>query len=97
MSSREALTVFAPANVYAPAGDRSGMVRLFEGAFDYRHFLRAVIAEYPTRWNQLDASLEWFGPEVLPTLSHDLIELVRLEAEAPAPGPTARGRAATVP
>lgn len=81
VSAREALSVFSPANVYAPAGDRSGMVRLFEGAYDFEHFLRALMSEHPRRWRELDASLEWFGPDALPTLSHDLLELLRLETE----------------
>lgn len=81
VSKREALSVFAPANVYAPAGDRNGMVRLFEGAYDFDRFLRALMNEYPSRWRELDASLEWFGPDTMPTLSNDIFALLRLETE----------------
>jgi 3-dehydroshikimate dehydratase len=82
VSAREALTIFAPANVYAPAGDRAGMVPLFEGAYDFERFLRALMNEYPARWRELDASLEWFGPDAVSTLSSDIFALLRLETEA---------------
>jgi 3-dehydroshikimate dehydratase len=81
VTARERLSVFAPPNVYAPAGDRSGMVSLFEGAFDYRRFLQTVMADSRLHWESLDASLEWFGGDVLPTLARDATELRELEAE----------------
>ena len=56
------------------------MVNLFEGAFDYRKFLAFVMNE-TALWPTLDASLEWFGPNVLDTLEHDAQQLSLLEAE----------------
>lgn len=81
IARRELLSVFAPPNVYAPAGDRLGMVGLFEGAFDYRRFLRSVMNESRLSWSNLDASLEWFGPDVLPTLESDCSQLQQLESD----------------
>ncbi|MFB9949076.1 sugar phosphate isomerase/epimerase family protein [Rhizobium puerariae] len=72
---RKHLTVFEPANVYAPGGDRNGMVPLFEGALDYSHFL-SDLAEDP----DAEASLEWFGNNCLETLRSDLIEVQRVIA-----------------
>lgn len=80
IASKELLSVFAPANVYAPAGNRAGMVRLFDGAFDYRRFLQFVISESKLRWDSLDVSLEWFGGDVLSTLAHDGRQLLEFEA-----------------
>lgn len=77
----ELLSVFAPANVYAPAGSRAGMVRLFEGAFDFRAFLSFVMTESGLSWESLDASLEWFGSDVLATLEHDRLQIQQLESE----------------
>ena len=78
--SRSFLQEFLPGNVYAPAGSRTGMVSLFEGAFDYRKFLAFVMSE-TSLWPSLDASLEWFGPNVLTTLEQDSEQLSLLEAE----------------
>ncbi|RBP48188.1 3-dehydroshikimate dehydratase [Roseimicrobium gellanilyticum] len=78
--SRSLLHEFAPGNVYAPAGSRAGMVSLFEGAFDYRRFLTFVMTE-TSLWPSLDASLEWFGPNVLGTLERDAELLSLLEEE----------------
>ncbi|MES2738216.1 MAG: sugar phosphate isomerase/epimerase [Verrucomicrobiota bacterium] len=78
--SRSFLQEFLPGNVYAPAGSRNGMVSLFEGAFDYREFLAFVMNE-TSLWPTLDASLEWFGPNVLATLEQDAEQLSLLEAE----------------
>jgi 3-dehydroshikimate dehydratase len=66
VSSRELLSVFAPANVYSAAGSRRGMVPLFEGAFDYRAFLQELASD-----RRLEASLEWFGEDVKNVLDHD--------------------------
>jgi 3-dehydroshikimate dehydratase len=60
------LDVFAPDNVYSAAGSRLGMVPLFEGAFDYDAFLADLACD-----SRLEASLEWFGDDVMSTLSHD--------------------------
>ncbi len=73
VSSRERLEVFAPANVYSAAGSREGMVPLFEGAFDYRTFFSRIASHAG-----FDASLEWFGDDVMPILSRDRLELLRL-------------------
>jgi 3-dehydroshikimate dehydratase len=75
VSSRERLEVFAPANVYSAAGSRLGMVSLFEGAFDYRSFLRDLASD-----SRLDASLEWFGDDVQTTLSRDRHAIEQLAA-----------------
>lgn len=81
VAAAELLPVFAPANVYAPAGLRTGMVPLFDGAFDYRQFLE-VVMKNAAFWEGLDASLEWFGPEVHRTLEHDARELHRIRTRS---------------
>lgn len=78
VSSRELLSVFAPPNVYAPSGSRTGMVPLFEGSFDYQRFLQFACSR--ASWHELDASLEWFGADVLGTLERDSRELRHLES-----------------
>lgn len=65
------LDVFKPANVYAPAGMRDGMVGVFDGAFDFNDFLQFVIQQKRVDWQTLDVSLEWFGGDVLHTLDMD--------------------------
>ena len=64
--SSQQLPVFAPTNVYSPAGERHGMVGLFEGAMDYRSFLQTLSGSF-----KIEASLEWFGPSVHTVLQHD--------------------------
>jgi 3-dehydroshikimate dehydratase len=59
ISSAEHLSVFAPANVYAAAGDRSGMTRLADGVIDYGRLLSAMQEEANAA--DLYASVEWFG------------------------------------
>ncbi len=81
ISRRELLPVFAPNNVYAPAGNRVGMVGLFNGAYDFTRFLRFVLMESRLSWDNLDASLEWFGSDVFGTLRHDRKQLNQLEAD----------------
>lgn len=77
IQSRSQLGVFAPNNVYAAAGSREGMVSLFEGAVDYRVFLREA-----SNLIEMDASLEWFGPNVKDILTKDSKEIMRvLQAE----------------
>lgn len=71
--SSQQLAVFAPANVYSPAGDRHGMVSLFEGALDYRAFLQTLSDSF-----KIEASLEWFGPSVHSVLQHDSQQLQQL-------------------
>ena len=63
---RADLTVFEPANVYAAAGRRDGMVPLFDGAVDYRRFL-AELAGDPAA----EGSLEWFGDDCYAVLRRD--------------------------
>lgn len=89
VATREQLSLFAPPNVYAPAGDREGMVPLFAGAFDYERFLLFVRNESGLHWSSLDASLEWFGPDVRNTLEADCRELRRRTAPARTPGTNA--------
>ncbi|EEF80251.1 sugar phosphate isomerase/epimerase family protein [Methylophaga thiooxydans] len=72
ISSAAMLNVFAPANVYAAAGNREGMVPLFEGALDYQAFLESI-----GQHAELDASLEWFGPNVHSVLQNDNRQLQR--------------------
>ncbi|MBX2808862.1 MAG: sugar phosphate isomerase/epimerase [Cellvibrionaceae bacterium] len=71
ISDHRLLHIFKPANVYAPAGNREAMVSLFEGAFDFQHFLRFVIQQQQLNWQLLDVSLEWFGEKVCYTLAKD--------------------------
>ncbi|MBX9975325.1 sugar phosphate isomerase/epimerase [Cytobacillus firmus] len=73
IQSRSQLGVFAPNNVYAAAGSREGMVSLFEGAVDYRMFLREA-----SDLIEMDASLEWFGPNVKDILTKDSKEIMRI-------------------
>lgn len=82
IEQRSMLGVFAPANVYAPAGDRTGMVALFSGEFDFGRFLQAVKKEFPIRFRTLDASLEWFGDQVLTTLDCDARQIAKLDFES---------------
>lgn len=62
---------FKPANVYAPAGNRQGMVSIFEGTFDFYSFLHFVMQQNKVDWHTLDVSLEWFGEKVMDTLNKD--------------------------
>lgn len=78
VSSRERLAVFAPENVYSAAGSRLGMVPLFEGAFDYDTFLSELTGD-----SRLEASLEWFGDDVMSTLSHDRHAIEQLGVARP--------------
>lgn len=66
IASRSQLNVFEPGNVYAAAGSREGMVPLFEGVVNYRAFLREVLPIM-----EMEASLEWFGPNVKDVLEKD--------------------------
>lgn len=81
ITRRDLLPVFAPGNVYAPAGSRVGMVELFGGAYDFRRFLRFVMTESNLNSDSLDASLEWFGGDVFATLQGDRAQLRQFEAE----------------
>ncbi len=92
--SRDWLGVFSPQNVYAPSGERGGMTRLFDGAYDFETFLHTVKAEFPFVWNEMDASLEWFGSDVLLTLEQDGLRLLQFDADAS--GRTNRPRTRTV-
>jgi len=81
IASFDQLNVFEPGNVYAAAGNREGMVSLFEGAVDYRQFL----TDLAPKLNSLTASFEWFGPDPDVVLRKDkeMIEKVldRIEDE----------------
>ncbi|MBP2316329.1 sugar phosphate isomerase/epimerase family protein [Azospirillum soli] len=63
---RADLTVFEPANVYAAAGRRDGMVPLFDGAVDYRRFLSELAGDPAA-----EGSLEWFGDDCYAVLRRD--------------------------
>ena len=65
------LDVFKPGNVYAPAGSRDGIINLFDGAFDFKSFLKFVDKDSKVDLHSLDTSLEWFGNNTLPTLQSD--------------------------
>jgi 3-dehydroshikimate dehydratase len=97
IAAREQLAVFAPANVYAPMGNRSGMVRLFDGAFDFSHFLESIMTEFQISWEGMDASLEWFGSDVLSTLAHDGVQLRQFESEHLSSSRRAPGNAVAAP
>lgn len=73
IESRTQLGVFAPNNVYAAAGSREGMVSLFEGAVDYRLFLREAADMV-----EMEASLEWFGGNVKDILAKDSKEAKKI-------------------
>ncbi|WP_035693437.1 sugar phosphate isomerase/epimerase family protein [Azospirillum halopraeferens] len=66
--SRGDLGVFEPANVYAAAGRRDGMVPLFDGAVDYGAFLADLAGEADSG---AGASLEWFGGDCFAVLRGD--------------------------
>ncbi|WP_110112450.1 sugar phosphate isomerase/epimerase [Bacillus sp. CGMCC 1.16541] len=72
VASRDDLSVFAPQNVYASAGSREGMVPLFDGAVDYHAFLSSIAPIM-----KIDASLEWFGPNVKEVLASDREQINR--------------------
>jgi 3-dehydroshikimate dehydratase len=93
ITQRELLGVFAPGNVYAPAGTRAGMVSLFDGAYDFRRFLRFVLTESRLNWDSIDASLEWFGGDVVGTLKNDRNQLRQFESELLGRGRAARDQA----
>ncbi|MDP5291801.1 sugar phosphate isomerase/epimerase [Oceanimonas sp. CHS3-5] len=76
---RDQLSVFNPANVYAAAGDREGMVPLFEGELDYRTFLAALLDENEPN---ISASLEWFGNNAYEVLGRDRRIIAGLVREA---------------
>jgi 3-dehydroshikimate dehydratase len=66
VTDRRHLPVFAPANVYAAAGSRTGMTSLFAGAVNYREVTSAIPAILAG-----DVSLEWFGNNCFHTLAED--------------------------
>ncbi|MED4454000.1 sugar phosphate isomerase/epimerase [Metabacillus fastidiosus] len=70
ITSHNQLDVFEPNNVYAAAGSREGMVPLFEGAVDYKKFLAEI-----SYMKEVEASLEWFGPNVKDVLAKDSKEV----------------------
>lgn len=80
ITQRHLLNVFNPANVYAPAGSREGMTPIFKGEYDFKHFLAYLMKESSVPWQNMDASLEWFGPDVFATLDHDRKALANLES-----------------
>ncbi len=71
IAQRNQLSVFAPGNVYSPAGSRQGMVPVLEGACDYGPLLDWLRATHVP----LDVSLEWFGADCHAVLGHDLERL----------------------
>ncbi|GGE82938.1 sugar phosphate isomerase/epimerase family protein [Priestia taiwanensis] len=73
IASREYLDVFAPHNVYAASGSREGMVPLFEGEVNYNEFLEEALAN-----GEIEASLEWFGPNVKNVLKQDADEVKKV-------------------
>jgi 3-dehydroshikimate dehydratase len=80
ITQRKLLNVFNPGNVYAPAGSRVGMTPLFNGEYKFEQFLAYLMKDSGMPWGNMDASLEWFGPDVFATLDHDRKELEKLES-----------------
>lgn len=80
ITQRKLLNVFNPGNVYAPAGSREGMTPLFKGEYNFNQFLAYLMKDSGMPWKNMDASLEWFGPDVFATLDHDRKELEKLES-----------------
>ncbi len=74
--SRAELKVFTPPNVYAASGDRDGMVSLFEGAVDYQQLFEHLV-QRGGALSKVDASLEWFGPDVYKILNQDRYAIQR--------------------
>ncbi|WP_168118771.1 sugar phosphate isomerase/epimerase family protein [Paenibacillus sp. HB172176] len=66
--SRSELSIFAPDNVYAPGGEREGMVTLREGALDYREIFTMLRSDQP----DASLSLEWFGSDPFRYLSEEI-------------------------
>ena len=58
--------MFAPDNVYAANGDRTGMTPLFEGTLDCMPQINVLAHEH-----DIDASLEWFGGDCFEVLRKD--------------------------
>ncbi len=77
ISHRKHLPVFEPANIYAAAGSREGIVPLFQGAYDYHAFLAALP---DNRMHEL--SLEWFGTPVQSVLEKDSLMLLHRDSQA---------------
>ncbi|MGP5308795.1 sugar phosphate isomerase/epimerase family protein [Vreelandella alkaliphila] len=73
IARRDQLGVFAPANVYSPAGSREGMVPVLEGACDYGPIIDWLAKRSDA--TPMDVSLEWFGPDCWRVLSQDLRRL----------------------
>ncbi|MCC5883307.1 MAG: sugar phosphate isomerase/epimerase [Halomonas sp.] len=71
IARRSQLGVFAPANVYSPAGCRQGMVPLMDGACDYAPLLDWLMESR----EPMDISLEWFGGDCHEVLKRDQLQL----------------------
>lgn len=80
ITERSLLTVFNPGNVYAPAGSREGMTSLFQGAYDFNEFLTYLLTQSSLAVEDMDASLEWFGPDVFTTLNEDRKGIFAIES-----------------
>lgn len=80
ITDRKLLNVFAPGNVYAPAGSREGMTSLFKGAYDFNQFLTYLLTQSTLAVEDMDASLEWFGPDVFTTLNEDRKGIFAIES-----------------
>lgn len=78
----EHLQVFAPSNVYSPAGKRTGMVPLFNGAVDYRTFLQHLQSRYAEHYHGWEASLEWFGNDCWQVLNDDRYRVQQCSQES---------------
>ena len=79
IADRNLLDVFTPSNIYSPAGNRMGMTSIFHGAYDFKSFLSFVMARSKLHGEEIQASLEWFGPEVMPTLENDFQAIAALQ------------------
>jgi 3-dehydroshikimate dehydratase len=56
------------------------MTPIFNGEYDFKQFLDYLMKESAIPWQNMDASLEWFGPDVFTTLDNDRKELAKLES-----------------
>ena len=68
VTGRDRLGVFAPGNIHDPQGNRDGICPLFDGVLDYDAILRAMPQD-------VDVSLEWFGPAPMAVMRADLARI----------------------
>ncbi len=87
VKNRNALSVFAPNNVYSPSGQKEGMVPLADGMVDYEPIVAALIRSQTPH----SASIEWFGNDPHRVLKSELRWLRGLEKASAGFDPAAAG------